>query len=452
VDRPPTRAVVPLGVAARVWWFIALRSFGGPAGQIAVMHRELVERRRWIGERRFLHALSFCTVLPGPEAQQLAVYLGWLLNGTVGGLVAGTLFVLPGYVALLALSITYVAWGDTVVVEGLLGGIAPAVIAVVAQAMWRIGRRTVRHGVGVALAAGAFVALAVLSIPFPVVIAVAAVVGLVAARRWPGWAVPPAAPVGDDGRTPLVADDDLHGARGSWRRAGRIVGIGLALWATPVAAAAVALGGSHVLVDQGLFFAGTALVTFGGAYAVLSFVSRQAVDVHGWLLPGEMVHGLALAESTPGPLVMVLEFVGFLGAHRVPGPLDPWVAGVLGATLVVWVTFVPCFVLVFLGAPHIESLRHNRPVAAAFAGISTAVVGVIGNLAVFFAVHTLFEDTRRLEWWAVSIEAPVWAGVDAVAVVLTGVAAALLWWRRWGVLAVLGLCGALGAVGSVALG
>ncbi len=438
-----TGGVVPLGVAARVWWSIALRSFGGPAGQIAVMHQELVERRRWVGERRFLHALSFCTVLPGPEAQQLAVYLGWLLNGTAGGLIAGTLFVLPGYLALLALSIAYVAWGDTTGVEGLLTGIAPAVIAIVVQALWRIGRRTLRHHVAAGLAAGAFVALAVVGLPFPLVIAAAAGVGLAASRLRPGWVAGPATGT-DDGPAPLLADDAGSGVVASWGRAARIVGFGVVVWFAPVAVAAVALGRSHVLVDQGLFFSGTALVTFGGAYAVLSFVARQAVDVHGWLLPGEMVHGLALAETTPGPLVLVLEFVGFLGAHRAPGTLDPWVAGTLGATIVVWVTFVPCFLLVFLGAPHVESLRRNAIVASAFAGVSAAVVGVIANLALFFALHTLFDRTTRARSGPVSVELPVWSSLDVPALGIAVLAAVLVFRRRWGVPAVLAVCGALG--------
>jgi chromate transporter len=440
--------LVPFREAARVWWAVSLRSFGGPAGQIAVMHRELVERRRWVGERRFLHALSFCTVLPGPEAQQLAVYLGWLLNGTAGGLVAGTLFVLPGYLALLALSIVYVAWGDTGVVSGLFAGVAPAVVAVVAQALWRIGRRTLRQRVAAAIAAGAFVALAVFGVAFPVVVVTSALAGALIARWRSEWAAPPAPDV-DDGPEPLLADDALHAERATWGRAGRILAVGGVLWAAPVVLAALALGPDHVLVDQGVFFSGVAVVTFGGAYAVLSYVARQAVDVHGWLLPGEMVHGLALAETTPGPLVLVLEFVGFLGAHRFPGPLDPWVAGVLGATLVVWVTFVPCFVFVFLGAPHVEALRHNRLLASAMAGVSWAVVGVIANLALFFALHTLFDRTRFAGWGPVAVEVPVWSEVDGPAVAIAAVALVLVFRRRWGVLRVLAVCGALGVLASL---
>ena len=439
-----TRDVVPFGTAMRAWFAISLRTFGGPAGQIAVMHRELVDERRWIGEERFLHALSYCTLLPGPEAQQLAIYLGWLLNGTIGGLAAGVLFVVPGYLALMALSAIYAQWGATTAVTAVFAGLAPAVLAIVSQAVWRIGRRSLRNRVLVGIAVGAFAALFAFELAFPVVIAAAAVVGYVASRVRPELFVskPSATRAGDV--APLIADDALHGDRPFLVRAMKIVVVGLVLWATPVAIAAAALGRSHVFVEQGLFFSGTAVVTFGGAYAVLSFVAQRAVNVYHWLLPGEMVNGLALAETTPGPLIMVVQFVGFLGAYRNPGELNPWVAGIVGATLVVWVTFVPCFLFVFLGAPHIEGLRRNTKLSAGLAGITAAVVGVIANLSIYFSIHTLFADTRRHRWGPVHLTAPVWSTVSSRAVVVTLLAFVLVFRYKLSVLRVLGLCAAAG--------
>ena len=293
-----TRDIVPFKVASRAWFAISLRTFGGPAGQIAVMHRELVDERRWIGEERFLHALSYCTLLPGPEAQQLAIYLGWLLNGTVGGLVAGVLFVLPGYIALMALSAIYAQWGATTAVAAIFAGFAPAVLAIVSQAVWRIGKRALKNRVLIGIAVGAFISLFVFEVAFPIVIPAAAAVGYTAGRFRPElFATKPVA-VADDSKAPLITDGALHGARPSLARAVKIIVIGGVLWAAPVVAAAIVFGRSHVFVEQGLFFSGTAVVTFGGAYAVLSFVAQRAVNVYHWLLPGEMVNGLALA----GPL------------------------------------------------------------------------------------------------------------------------------------------------------
>ncbi len=440
---PDRQDLVPFGEAARVWAGVALRSFGGPAGQIAVMHGELVERRRWIGEQRFLHALSYCTLLPGPEAQQLAIYLGWLLNGTAGGLVAGVLFVLPGYLALMALSAVYVQWGATTVVTAIFAGLGPAVLAIVAQALWRIGQRALKNRVLLGVAACSFLALFAFDIPFPLVIAAAGILGFGVSRVAPD-RFASAPPRADEGAPPLIADDALHGERPSLLRAGRLLAIGLSLWAAPVIAAAVLLGTDHVLVDQGLFFSGTAVVTFGGAYAVLSFVAQRAVDVYHWLLPGEMVNGLALAETTPGPLIMVVQFVAFLGAFRNPGELNPWVAGVTGATLVVWVTFVPCFLFVFLGAPHIEGLRGNIGLSAALTSITAAVVGVIANLSVFFAVHTLFDQTRSLSPGPTDMTLPIWSSIDVRAVAVAALAFGLVFRTKLGVLRVLGLCAAVG--------
>ena len=438
-----TRDVVPFRVATRAWFAISLRTFGGPAGQIAVMHRELVDERRWIGEQRFLHALSYCTLLPGPEAQQLSIYLGWLLNGTLGGLVAGTLFVLPGYVALMALSAIYAKWGATTAVSALFAGLAPAVLAIVAQAVWRIGKRALNNAMLVAVACASFVALFVFDLPFPIVIAASALIGYLAGRNRPAWFV--AKPHGTaTGATPLIADDALHGERPSLRRAVTILAIGLSAWAAPVVVASVAFGSHGVFVTQGLFFSGTAVVTFGGAYAVLSFVAQRAVGIYHWLLPGEMVNGLALAETTPGPLIMVVQFVGFLGAYRHPGSLNPWLAGVLGATLVVWVTFVPCFLFVFLGAPHIEGLRNNSKLSAALTAITAAVVGVIANLSIYFSVHTLFARTRRHDWGPVRIDGPQWSTISPRALAITALAFVLAFRFKLSVLRVLAICAIVG--------
>jgi chromate transporter len=439
------RDVVPLRQATRAWFRISLQTFGGPAGQIAVMQRELVDERRWIGERRFLHALSYCMLLPGPEAQQLAIYTGWLLNGWLGGLIAGVLFVLPGAVAILSLSWLYVAHGDTAVVTGIFLGLAPAVVAIVVQAVVRISGRALHHRALVWLAVVAFLLLAVLGLPFPLVVLGAGVVGWALGRWRPEVMVRPAAAPGEDEEAPLVPDDALHRARPSARRNVAILAAGLALWVLPVAAAwALASGSRTVFTDQGLFFGGMALVTFGGAYAVLAYVAQAAVDTFGWLSAGEMVRGLALAETTPGPLIMVVQFVAFLGAYRNPGDLDPWLAAVLGSLLTVWVTFVPCFLFIFLGAPYVERLRDSHALSAALTGVTAAVVGVIANLAVYFAVHTLFARTTTVSAGPIQLDVPVWSSYVAESFVVTAVAMILVFGLKWSVLRTLGACALLG--------
>jgi len=438
------RDVVPLGTAVRTWFLISLQTFGGPAGQIAVMQRTLVDELKWIGEKRFLHALNYCMLLPGPEAQQLAIYTGWLLNGTLGGLVAGILFVLPGLLAMLALSILYVAQGDTTFVTGLFLGLSPAVLAIVVQAVLRIGRRALRNRMLVLLAVTAFLALALFGVPFPLVVLGAGVAGW-AVHRWrPDLIEVPDRPAPEDEVAPLVPDDALHHARPSWRRNLLVLGIGGTLWVAPVLLVAMLTGRHSVFVDQGVFFGGMALVTFGGAYAVLSYVAQAAVQMYGWLTAGEMVRGLALAETTPGPLIMVVQFVAFLGAYRDPGSLDPWVAGVLGSLLVVWVTFVPCFVFIFLGAPYVERLRGSESLAAALTGVTAAVVGVIANLALYFAVHTLFTETRTIERGPVDLLVPVWSSYVWEAFLIAAVAMVLAFRLRWSVLRILGVCALLG--------
>lgn len=436
----PDRHVVPLRAAAKAWFLISLQTFGGPAGQIAVMQRELVDERRWIGERRFLHALSYCMLLPGPEAQQLAVYTGWLLNGWAGGLVAGVLFVLPGFIALLVLSAVYVAQGDTALVTGLFVGLAPAVVAVVVQAVARIGGRALGHRALVAIAVAAFLALALLAVPFPVVVFAAGLVGWLAGRRYPDVMVAPARLLDAAADAPLVPDEALHRARPSARRNLLILTVGLVVWVAPVAIAwVIADGGPSVFVDQGVFFGGMALVTFGGAYAVLAYVAQAAVGTFGWVTAGEMTKGLALAESTPGPLIMVVQFVAFLGAYRDPGGLEPWVAGVLASMIVVWVTFVPSFLFIFLGAPYVERLRDNELLSAALTGVTAAVVGVIANLALYFAIHTLFAESRR--WGAdhFGLLVPVWDSYVWESFVLLPVALVMVFRWRWSVLRTLGV-------------
>ena len=417
---------MPMRESTRMWFGISLRTFGGPAGQIAVMHEEIVDKRKLIGESRFLHALSFCTLLPGPEAQQLAIYLGWLLNGTTGGLIAGTLFVLPGFVAMMALAAIYAQWGATDLVTAVFYGLGPAVIAIVIQAVARMSKRSLKTATARWLAVGAFVSLVLFSVPFPLVIVLAGVVGVLANRSQPAQHV-----------------EVTRVQSGKWHPL-RIIAIGLTLWFLPIVAAAVLLGRDHVFVDTGVFFSGTAVVTFGGAYAVLSFVAQRAVDVYGWLLPGEMVNGLALAETTPGPLIMVVQFVGFLAAFRNAGSLDPWVAGVVGSSLVVWVTFVPCFIFVFLGAPFVERLRSNHTLSAAMSAVSAAVVGVIANLSVYFSLHTLFEETTLTKTGFIRMTIPAWDSVDIRALVLTALACVLVFRYKWSTVRVMLTLAAVG--------
>jgi chromate transporter len=442
--------VVPFRDAARAWFVISLQTFGGPAGQIAVMQHHLVDEKRWIGQRRFLHALSYCTLLPGPEAQQLAIYVGWLLNGIRGGLVAGILFVLPGMLCLLALSALYVAAGDSIAVTAVFAGLAPAVLAIVAQAVLRVGKRALGHPAMVGLAVTAFVALSVFALPFPVVIAGAALLGSALGRWAPRTVRLPADHGPDDETAPLIPDDALNTERPSRAYAARVLAVGLLAWGVPLATVAALTGRGSVFTQQGLFFSGAALVTFGGAYAVLAYVAQKAVAVYGWLAPGEMVRGLALAETTPGPLIMVVQFVAFLAGYRNPGALNPWLAATLAALLTTWVTFVPCFVFVFVGAPWVERLRGHDMLSAALAGITAAVVGVIANLAIFFALHTLFATSATTSWGPVRLELPDVTTLRPVALGITLVATLLLFRLKWSVLRTLGVCAVLG-VGATLL-
>ena len=443
--------LVPLREATKAWFKISLQTFGGPAGQIAVMQRSLVDEHRWIGERRFLHALSYCMLLPGPEAQQLAIYVGWLLNGAAGGLIAGVLFVLPGLVALLALSAAYVGLGDTALLTALFAGLAPAVLAIVTQAVIRVAGRALHHRALIGLAVGAFIALAAFAAPFPIVVLAAGVIGWIIGRVRPDIMTKPDGKKKQaDGPEPLISDDALHQATPSLRRAGVILTIGLPLWLGPVAIAFALTGADSVFTQQGLFFSGTALVTFGGAYAVLAYVAQKAVETYHWLAPGEMVRGLALAETTPGPLIMVVQFVAFLGAFRDPGSLDPWVAAVMASLLTTWVTFVPCFLFIFVGAPYVERLRGNKSLSAALTGITAAVVGVIANLAVYFATATLFAQSNEYHWGPVHLNLPVLTSLQPVALVIGAIAMLLIFKLKWSVLRTLGVCALLGLAAGLA--
>jgi chromate transporter len=437
--------------AVRVWARVAALSFGGPAGQIAVMHRILVEERRWIGEARFLHALNYCMLLPGPEATQLAIYVGWLLHRTWGGVVAGTLFVLPGFAAIMALSWLYAGLGEVPAVEALFFGLKAAVLAIVLEAVVRIGRRALRSAAMVALAAAAFVAIFVFDVPFPLIILAAGLIGLVGARAglaafFVGGGQQGTGGAGMGDAASALGESTPAHARPSLAWSLGVAATCLLLWLGPVLVLLLALGAEDVFSRIAVFFSKMAVVTFGGAYAVLAYVAQQAVETYGWLQPGEMLDGLGLAETTPGPLIMVVQFVGFLGAFRDPGALNPFVAGTLGGMLTTWVTFVPCFLWILLGAPFVEALRGNRALGGALAAITAAVVGVILNLAVWFGLHVLFGKVRALEGFGMSLEVPILATIEPAAVVLMLAAVLAMFRFKVGMLPVLAACSAAGVL------
>ena len=438
-DPPSETHGVPFGEAARFWVKLGFINFGGPTGQIAIMHDEIVEQRRWITNGRFLHALNYCMLLPGPEAQQLAIYIGWLLHKVKGGLVAGVAFVLPSFFVMLALSWLYAAHGDVTWVSATLSGLAAAVIGIVASATIRIGKKALANGLMAGVAAVAFVSIFLLHVPFPLIVLGAAAIGVVGGMLAPGWFdVGVGRELEENER--VAIRDDVPGAAHtlpSRRRSVVVLVVGSAVWLIPIAAVAMWRGSGDTLTDMGWFFSKTALVTFGGAYAVLSYVNVAAVVQYGWLLPGQMVVGLGLAETTPGPLIMVLEFVGFVGAYQNPGGLSPLTAGVLGALVATWATFAPCFLWIFLGAPYIERLRGNRRMATALEAVTAAVVGVIANLAVTFAAHTLFDRVREVDTIGGSIPVPVWSSIDVFALIVATVSFVGLWRFRWKILPVI---------------
>ncbi|MER8555192.1 chromate efflux transporter [Mesorhizobium sp. M0220] len=448
---------VSFAEATRVWARVAALSFGGPAGQIAMMHRIIVEEKRWIGETRFLHALNYCTLLPGPEAQQLAIYIGWLMHKTRGGLVAGILFVLPGAIAIMALSWIYAIFGNVGAVQALFFGLKAAVLAIVLEAVLRIGRRALKNNAMVGLAAAAFIALFFFDAPFPLVILIAGVIGYVGGRA--GWAAFQSGNGHGKVGGKQVADADTALGEGvpaharpsvSWSL--KIAAVFLALWFVPVLALLVFLGQGNVFTDIAIFFSKMAMVTFGGAYAVLAYVAQQGVDHYGWLKPGEMLDGLGMAETTPGPLIMVTQFVGFMGAYRAPGALSPLVAGTLGGLLTTWVTFVPCFLWIFLGAPFMETMRSNKALSAALSAITAAVVGVILNLAVWFALHVLFRELHEVNWLGMTLDVPVFNSVNVPSLVLTLGALLAVFRFKIGMIPVLAACSVLGLLYGVVSG
>ena len=437
--------------ALRVWLRVAALSFGGPAGQIAVMHRIIVEEKRWIGEARFLHALSYCTLLPGPEAQQLAIYIGWLMHGTRGGIAAGTLFVLPGIVCIMALSYVYAALGYVGLVAGLFFGLKAAVLAVVLQAVVRVGSRALKNQAMLGIAAASFFAIFFVGVPFPLIILAAGLLGWVGTR-----AGSPLFQIGGGhgkaGAKVLAEADSLLGegqpehAHATVATARRAASVWLLLWLVPVMALIATLGTDATFSRIAVFFSEMAVVTFGGAYAVLAYVAQQAVEHYHWLRSGEMLDGLGLAETTPGPLIMVTQFVGFMAAYRDPGALNPMVAGTLGGLLTTWVTFTPCFLWIFLGAPFIESLRGNKALSGALSAITAAVVGVILNLAVWFALHTWFREGRPVHLPGLSFDVPVPASLDPWALALSAAAVVAIFRFKAGMIPTLLACAAGGGV------
>ncbi|MDO8909435.1 MAG: chromate efflux transporter [Pseudohongiella sp.] len=440
---------IPFSDALAVWWRIGLLSFGGPAGQIALMHRVLVEEKKWLDENRFLHALNYCMLLPGPEAQQLATYIGWLLHGVKGGLVAGLLFILPGALAILALSWLYVLLGDLTIVDGLFFGLKAAVLALVVQALIRIAARTLKGRLKPLLAVLAFCALFILGLPFPAVVIGAGFIGWLFEKY-----LPEDAP-GHGGTAGTVSDsasDSLLQVSaadiGSARKAAIVCAL---LWALTLGGLMVLPDNGHVFADIAVFFSKMAVVTFGGAYAVLAYVAQQGVEQYQWLQPGEMLDGLGLAETTPGPLILVTQFVGFLGAYRQAGVEPSLLMGTMGALLTTWVTFLPCFVWIFAGAPYVESLRDNRALSAALSAITAAVVGVIANLALWFALNLLFSETRQITGAGLDILLPVVSSIQLPAVGLSALAFVLVFALKWHLLRVLGTMALAGVIAQFLL-
>lgn len=404
--------VVSRADALRVWVRIASQSFGGPAGQIAVVHRIVVDEKRWLGEEQFVHALSYCMLLPGPEAQQLVTYVGWRLHGVRGGLVAGLLFILPGFVSILALSLLYAGYHEAGLVDAIFYGVKPAVVVVVVEAILRLRNRALHGRLSVTLALGAFVAIFAFAIPFPIIILAAAIIGALAMR--------------DDAAPTSVA---RAAVAPSSLATLQTAALWLAVWLVPLLLIRITLGADHVLTREGVFFSQTAAVTFGGAYSVLTFVAQRAVETFHWLTPKEMLDGLGMAETTPGPLIQVVQFVGFMGAWRNAGAMSPPLAGVLGSIVTTWATFAPCFLFIFVGAPYVEYVRQNRRLSAALRGITAAVVGVVANLALWFSLHTLFGALRTMKIGTASLLVPVADSLDWRAASITLVAALAMF--RW---------------------
>ena len=446
---PPYRDPVPFRDAFWTWVRIASLSFGGPAGQIAVMHRILVEEKRWIGETRFLHALNYCMLLPGPEAHQLAVYIGWLLNRTRGGIVAGTLFVLPGLVSLGILSWVYARFGQVGIVQALFFGLKAAVLAVVLEALTRIGRRALTSNALVAVAALAFVGIFFFAVPFPLIVAAAALVGFAGNRIVPAWFKTAGhRSVVEDGPPALIDEAfakriPTH-VRPSARHFFAVLLVGLVLWLGPLLVLWRELGTASVFTAIAAFNSKMAVVTFGGAYAVLAYMAQQAVQNYHWLKADEMLVGLGFAETTPGPLISVVQFVGFIAAFRNPGALSPDFAGALGGLLAMWSTFVPSFLWIFLGGPYVESLLGNKALTGALSAITAAVVGVILNLTIWLALHTLFGQVDETHVFGLIVQRPVLGTLNSPALILSLGAVIAMFGFHARMLPTLAACSALG--------
>jgi chromate transporter len=424
---------VSFGEAARFWIKLGFINFGGPTGQIAIMHEELVERRRWISNARYLHALNYCMLLPGPEAQQLAIYVGWLLHKIKGGIIAGVAFVLPAFFLMLGLSYVFVVYGDVPWVNGIFEGLSAAVVGIVTAATIRIGKKALRNLAMYLIAAIAFAAISFLHVPFPIIVLTAGAVGVLAWARWPATFTVTAE---RDAERTAISDEGSAGEHTTVKlgRSVLVLVVGLAVWFVPLLLVAAWAGRESTLSQQAWFFSKASVVTFGGAYAVLAYITQAAVTKYGWLSANQMVTGLGLAESTPGPLIMVTEFVGFVGAYQHPGTLDPLVAGMLGALVATWATFAPCFLWIFLGAPFVETLRGKDRLSAGLHAITAAIVGVILNLALWFAIHTLFTSVRDVTVAGGPVPVPMWSSVDWFAVLVAGIAFIGLWRYRWNVL------------------
>jgi chromate transporter len=430
----PPAAAPTFREALRFWVKLGFISFGGPTGQIAIMHAELVEKKKWIGEERFLHALNYCMLLPGPEATQLATYCGWLLHRTWGGIAAGVFFVLPSAILLWALSWVYVAYGTLPWMTAIFSGLKPAVTAIVVSAGIRIGRRALKNATMGCIAAAAFVAIFFFHAPFPAIVAGAALLGWIGGIYWPKNFPANAGHRSAQGGSVI---DDSHRSpthtRPSWARAAKVLTVSLALWWTPIVLAALWQGRGTVLAQEGFFFSKAAMVTFGGAYAVLPYVQQQAVENYGWLAAPQMLDGLGLAETTPGPLIMVVQFVGFLGAWNHPGSLSPLVAATLGAAITTWATFVPCFLWIFLGAPHIEQMRGNLRLGRALTAVTASVVGVILNLAVWFGLHVFFPSRGAVDGFAIALALAAFVAMERfkVGVIAVVLASGSAGWAFW---------------------
>jgi len=441
---------VSLREAFWVWCRVAALSFGGPAGQIAVMHRIIVDEKKWIAEERFLHALNYCMLLPGPEATQLATYIGWLMHRTVGGLVAGILFVLPGFFSILALSIMYARFENSTFVQALFFGLKPAVLAIVLEAVLRIGKRVLKNGTMIVLAVASFVAIFFLNVPFPALIVASGLIGFLGQRMAPRrfMVIKGHGQTDADGMAKGTAVDEVRAdaQTATLLRSVVVSAVCLTLWFGPLVAIGLLLGPKSVFFQEGAFFSKAAIVTFGGAYSVLAYIAQQAVEKYGWLQPGEMLDGLGMAETTPGPLIMVVQFIGFMGAYRNPGSLDPLLAGILGSILTTWVTFVPCFFWIFLGAPYIERLRGNQSLSSALSAITAAVVGVVLNLAVWFSLHTLFRRVATWEGYGFRLFVPEWSSVNIETCCIAILALLLTFYWKKGMAITLATAAAMGVI------